>query len=181
MNRLICTFLFTIVNIFIYSCHKTTTTNDNNNCSEKDNNNCIYEIYFDKQFLKNTGAIVKNKEIENCYLDIKNGKNDGIEHIENLLTQQPCEHLDQHMHQAAAIGHEIMLHLGTEHIHQAIDWAGIVNRAIHEHVFIDKIIVKLCRQQVKYIKRHCGQHNDGQSAIGPTPLFIIDKCHSKSS
>ena len=77
MNKLKYTLLFTMVNIFIYSCHKTTTNNNNNNSSsEKDNNNCIYEIYFDKQFLKNTDAIVKNKEIENCYLDIKNGKSD---------------------------------------------------------------------------------------------------------
>ena len=76
MNKLTYTLLFTIVNIFIYSCPNSSSSNNNNSSSEKDNNNCIYEIYFDKQFLKNTGAIVKNKEIENCYLDIKNGKND---------------------------------------------------------------------------------------------------------
>ena len=53
----------------------------------------------------------------------KNGKNDGIEHIENLLAQQSREHLDQNVHHAAAIGHKIVLPLGTEHIGQAIDRA----------------------------------------------------------
>ena len=71
MNKLSILLLFTSLNVLIYSC-----TKENNNKSGKDNNNCKYEILFDKQFLVNKDEIVKNKEIEDCYIDVKNGKSD---------------------------------------------------------------------------------------------------------
>ena len=72
MNKLIYTLLFTIVNIVIYSCPNS-SSNKNNNSSGKDNNNCKYEIYFDKEFLNDKNLVVKNKEIEDCYVAVKNG------------------------------------------------------------------------------------------------------------
>ena len=73
MNKIIHTLLFTIVNIFIYSCPNN-SSNKNNNSSGKDNNTCKYEIYFDKEFLYDKNLVVKNKEIEDCYIAVKNGE-----------------------------------------------------------------------------------------------------------
>ena len=70
-----------------------------------------------------------------------------------------------------------MLHLGVEHLSQTFDRAGLVDNTVHQHELIDKIIVKLGRQQVKHIKRHRRQYNGDQTAIEPTPLFVFVYTH----
>ena len=53
-----------------FGCSRNETNTNSNNKQDA----CKYKIYFDKQFLANKDAIVKNKEIEDCYIDVKNGK-----------------------------------------------------------------------------------------------------------
>ena len=72
MNKLSIILLFTSLNVLIYSCPNS-SSNKNNSSSGKDNNNCKYEIYFDKEFLNDKNLVVKNKEIEECYVAVKNG------------------------------------------------------------------------------------------------------------
>ena len=64
-------FLLSFFNIS-FGCPRNETNTDSNDKQDK----CKYKIYFDKQFLANKDAIVKNKEIEDCYIDVKNGKSD---------------------------------------------------------------------------------------------------------
>lgn len=41
--------------------------------NKTESDKCKFEILFDNEFLVNKDVIIKNKEIENCYLSVKNG------------------------------------------------------------------------------------------------------------
>ena len=64
-------FLLSFFNIS-FGCSRNKTNTDSNDKQDT----CKYKIYFDKYFLADKNAVVEDKEIEKCYLAVKNGKVD---------------------------------------------------------------------------------------------------------